>query len=192
MTPTEQNQERPIINVVGEKVALGPIHRGLLPLYWRWFNDFAYLRTTSKLGPMTMELLEKHYQHSSLAEDEVHFAIYERSTMQPIGGGALTEIRDATATFLIGIGEKDCWGMGYGTEATRLTLAYGFAALGLRNVLLTVHSDNERGIRAYTRAGFRIMGRRRGVIERGGRLYDLIYMDCVASEFEGPALDQPL
>lgn len=62
---------------------------------------------------------------------------------------------------------------------------YGFNALGLHNILLTVHSYNERGRRAYRRAGFREIGRRREVIDRGGRLHDLVYMDCLATEFQG-------
>ena len=29
----------PIVSIVGERVALGPLHRGLLPLLERWDND---------------------------------------------------------------------------------------------------------------------------------------------------------
>jgi RimJ/RimL family protein N-acetyltransferase len=90
--------------------------------------------------------------------------------------------------FAIGIGEKDCWGKGCGTEATRLILDYGFNALGLHNIRLTVHGANERAIRAYSRAGFRVIGRRREVVMRGGRRDDLVYMDCLATEFESPVL----
>jgi hypothetical protein len=49
-------------------------------------------------------------------------------------------------------------------------------------------NDNERGIRAYRRAGFREIGRRREVFERGGRLHAVVYMDCLATEFESPLL----
>ena len=42
--------------------------------------------------------------------------------------------------------------------------------------------------RAYSRAGFRVIGRRHEVVARGGRLHDLMYMDCLATEFESPAL----
>ena len=33
-------REGPILNVVGERVALGPLREELLPLYGRWTNDF--------------------------------------------------------------------------------------------------------------------------------------------------------
>ncbi len=31
---------RPIVNIVGRRVALGPLRRDLIPAYLRWFNDF--------------------------------------------------------------------------------------------------------------------------------------------------------
>lgn len=92
--------------------------------------------------------------------------------------------------------EKECWGKGYGTEVAELMLDYGFGGLSLHNIMLRVYSDNERGIRAYTRAGFREIGRRREAHRLGGRAYDVVYMDCLASEFRSPVqhrlLDRPL
>lgn len=181
---------QPILNMVGDKVALGPLHRVLLPLLLTWFNDFEYAWTTGHVGPMTAEALAASYEKDTTDARQAHFAIYERATMRPVGAASLRAIDGQTATFAIG--EKDCWGKGYGTEATRLVLDYGFNALGLHNIMLMVHGDNERAIRAYTRAGFRLIGRRREVIKRVGHLQDLIYMDCLATEFQSPLLRQLL
>jgi RimJ/RimL family protein N-acetyltransferase len=49
--------------------------------------------------------------------------------------------------------------------------------------MLGVRSWNVRGIRAYKRAGFKEIGRRRQAIRLGGRVYDEVLMDCLASEF---------
>jgi RimJ/RimL family protein N-acetyltransferase len=87
------------------------------------------------------------------------------------------------AEFSIFIGEHDCWGKGYGTETTILMLDYGFTLLGLHNITLRVDSYNERAIRAYRRAGFKEFGRRREVWRRGERRFDVVSMDCLASEF---------
>ncbi len=189
---SSESDSRPLVNIAGEKVALGPLRRDLLPLFLKWFNDFEYTRTAGSIGPITAEALAAYFDHDSKDPRQVHFVIYERATMRPIGSASLKEIDGRTATFAVGIGEKDCWGKGYGTEATRLVLDYGFNALGLHNIMLMVHANNERGIRAYTRAGFRVIGRRRQVIYRAGHLYDLIYMDCLATEFQSPLLRQLL
>jgi hypothetical protein len=45
---------------------------------------------------------------------------------------------------------------------------------------------NPAGIRAYQKAGFKEIGRRRECRMMGGKLWDEIYMDCLSSEFERP------
>ena len=49
-------------------------------------------------------------------------------------------------------------------------------------------SSEPRGLRAYEKAGFKQIGRRRECRVMGGKVYDEIYMDCLASEFESPVL----
>jgi RimJ/RimL family protein N-acetyltransferase len=188
-----QQAEQPIINITGEKAALGPIRRDLLPLYQRWINDFEVTRTLgARLQPMTWEAEEAWYERASRSEGEVLFTIYERATLRPIGNTGLHDLDPChrTAEFGILIGEKECWGKGYGTEVTRLMLDYGFNGLGLHNIMLTVYSFNERGLRAYARAGFREIGRRREAFRLGGDAYDVVYMDSLAAEFERPVLGQ--
>lgn len=188
---TAQSNEKPIINIVGEKVALGPFHRGILPLLSKWANDFEVsFMSGDPLRPVPQEVTDGRYEssHKEIARDRVDFIIYEAATLRPVGLTELRQIsyRDRTAEFGILIGEKDCWNKGYGTEATRLILDYGFSILGLHNILLGTYSYNERAIRAYTKAGFRIIGRRREVHPWGNKLYDSILMDCLSTEFETP------
>src|SRR4051812_4667901 len=138
------DQDSPILSITGEKVALGPRRRDLLPLYLKWINDFEILRTLgAPLRPMTMEAEERWYEESS-READANFTIFERSTLRPIGHTGFHELNLAhrQATFGILIGEKDCWNQGYGTDATRLMLDYGFNAMGLHNIMLTVFSNN--------------------------------------------------
>ena len=183
-----QREEKPIINIVGEKVALGPLHRGILPFMVRWLNDFEVtFLSGDPLRPMSGEAIEAMYEHDSKGEqrDRVDFIVYERATMRLIGIMELRHIntRNHNAEFGILIGEKDCWGKGYGTEATMLMLDYAFSVLGLHNVLLDTDSYNERAIRAYTRAGFRVIGHRREAKRWGDKFYDTVLMDCLSTEF---------
>jgi diamine N-acetyltransferase len=174
--------------LVGELVALGPAHRGLMPLIWKWENDLELsLLTGDPARPLTPEGIEAVYEHFSKAgPDATGFAVYERATLRPIGTAGLSSINAShrTAELGIGIGEHDCWGKGYGTEATRLVLDYAFTMLGLNNVMLRVFSYNERAISAYKRAGFQEIGRRREAQRVGDRAYDVIFMDCLARDFD--------
>lgn len=194
MDPQPQISE-PILNVVGEKVALGPLRRDLLPLLQRWINDFEVTRTlASRLVPMTLEQEEAWYEGAGKSENDVRFILYQRDGMRPVGVAGLHHIEhnNRTAEFGVLIGEKDCWGKGYGTEATRLMLDYGFTCLGLHAIMLHVHVYNQRGISAYKRAGFKEMGRLRECHILGGKAYDVLIMDCLSTEFESPVLKKLL
>lgn len=189
----EQQETPPIVNIVGTLIALGPIRQDLVPTYTRWMNDFAMLRTLG-VGPqpMTLEREQGWYDGASKADNTYSFTIYERATWTPIGNTSLMDVdwRNRTAEFGILIGEADARGKGYGTEAARLMLDYAFTALGLHSLHLRVHEYNLAGVRAYEKAGFTQFGRRRESQLMGGRRWDTIYMDALASEFTSPVLGQ--
>jgi ribosomal-protein-alanine N-acetyltransferase len=68
---------------------------------------------------------------------------------------------EGEAEFGLGLA-ADAWGRGYGTEAARLLLDYGFGALGLREVVGVSVSANERVNRLVARLGFTRAGTRPG------------------------------
>ncbi len=190
MTQEDVPPTRPVINMEGEKVALGPLSRELIPLYQKWDTDFEINRTTESARPVTLEEETDAYERFTRDKDYALFTIYELQTWRPIGKTYLHLTSHQNAEFGIVIGEPDSHGKGYGTEATRLMLDYGFTVLGLHNILLTVMEYNLAGIKAYGKAGFRVIGRRRQARWLNGRFWDVIYMDCVAAEFESPVLSK--
>ena len=58
------------------------------------------------------------------------------------------------AEYGVFIGETDCYGKGYGTEAAELMCEYAFSYLGLHKLMLRVYAENERAIKSYEKAGF--------------------------------------
>jgi RimJ/RimL family protein N-acetyltransferase len=187
--------DQPSLTIAGDKVALSRLRRDLLPLYERWYGDFEVGVTFFKgeLVPENEEGAVERYERAVTlpgAARVVAFTVYEQATLRPIGTASLYEIDhyNRTAQYGVLLGEKECWGRGYGTEATALTLDYGFTLLGLHSIMLTVFSYNERAIRAYTRAGFRVVGRWREAKRLGDRAYDIVCMDCLATEFQGSRL----
>src|SRR5829696_4026289 len=90
------------------------------------------------------------------------FAIHERNSKRLVGTTALTDrvnVRNGvSALFRIVIGEKDVWGRGYGTEATRLMAKEAFDTMGLSEIRLEVFNHNSRAIAAYRKVGFEVTG----------------------------------
>jgi diamine N-acetyltransferase len=186
--------DAPQLVAVGERVALGPIRKDLLDVYTRWVNDVEVRHGLTNLGLYTRESEEAWYTEASVAmgmpePESVTFTIYDRSDGAPVGTTSLFTIqwRLSRARFGILLGERR--GAGLGSEATRLTLDWAFTVLGLHNVMLEVLPWNARAIRAYERAGFRMIGRRRDALVSFGRRCDEVLMDAVASEFEGSVLE---
>jgi RimJ/RimL family protein N-acetyltransferase len=172
----------------GEKVGFGPLAREHVETFQRWFNDIRVTRTLA-VGPkpMTLEAEEAWYNAAAHRGDgDIQFAIYALDGLELVGTVGLHGIdyHLGTATFGILIGEPANWNKGYGGDATRLMLQYGFDVLGLHNVMLEVHNHNLAGIRAYERAGFRRIGVRRGAVRYGRKRGDIVLMDAVADDFE--------
>jgi len=173
--------------LVGEKVYLSPMNVDDAETYTKWLSDLntiTYLSFTSKVATVEME---KKYLSETLEKDGTHFAIIDAKTDKLIGNCSLDSIDNImrTATLGIFIGEEEYRSKGYGTEAMRLLIEFGFNYLNLNNIMLMVYAFNQRAINSYKKVGFKEMGRRRQARFINGKYHDIIYMDLLAEEFEG-------
>jgi diamine N-acetyltransferase len=176
-------EEQPSYVVEGQRVGLGPLRMDLVATYQRWDNDLEALNANGRVIPFTLEAQRERIAGLGSKPDLCDFTVYDRSDQAPIGWTSLSHIdhRNGTAEFGILLGERRDQGLG--TEATRLTLDWGFTVLGLHNIMLGVAAWNQRAIRVYTKVGFRELGRRRSAGVTMGQRYDAVYMDMLASEF---------
>jgi len=152
----------------------------------RWYRDPEVARLTRyQARQMTQPEIERFFQVRMLAPDALAYCICELPTWRLIGFTTFSALDgdNGSVMFHITIGERDAWGRGLGTEATRLMLAHAFERLGLHRVGLTVFSYNVRAIRAYQKAGFTIEGRLRDAIQRDGRYFDEVQMGILAGEW---------
>jgi RimJ/RimL family protein N-acetyltransferase len=179
---------QPIIIFSGERVAMGPIHAGVIPQMVRWEHNIdSMIIAGDELTVLTPERLKATFTKflEDDRKDRIFFAIYDRATHEAIGWCNLRDIDlfHETAELGILIGNPDFRGRGYGSEAVMLLVDYGFTAFGLSNIMLDTTAYNDRAINAYQKAGFKVIGRRRGSHRIGHRRYDQVFMDCLASEY---------
>ena len=175
--------------VAGERVALAPHDRTLVPTYCRWVNDLDVTRFL-RSQPMTLEQEYRWFDSAIHDPSKKLFTIFELPTEEPIGTIDLHEIDtiNRTASLGIMIGEASARGRGLGTEAVRLICDYGFNVLNLHSIHLLTAGWNIAGQRAYVKAGFKEVGRMREFRYFAGRYWDDIYYDILESEFESPVL----
>jgi len=83
----------------------------------------------------------------------------------------------------LGIGERDFWGKGYGTDVMKVILRYAFTEINLQRVSLTVFEYNPRAVRSYEKTGFRHEGRFRQFLNREGRRWDMLFMGILRHEW---------
>ena len=92
--------------------------------------------------------------------------------------------RSATLGIVLG---REFVGRGYGTDAVRVIVSYGFREFGLHRIQLDVVGYNLQGIAAYRRAGFVEEGRRREALLHDGHWYDEVLMSILEHEWRATA-----
>jgi len=159
----------------------------LSPLVSKWSADSEYSRLLDWDPARRFSIknsqkwIEKHYEN----EANYAFSIRTLADDRIIGEIGLDGIRWTHRDCFVGIGlgEREFWGKGYGTDAMRVILRYAFTELNLQRVTLDVFEYNQRGVRSYEKAGFVVEGRARGLILREGRRWDVIFMGILRDEW---------
>ncbi len=178
--------DRPVL-LGGHRAGLALMRKEDVPTVARWNQDLEFTAEIGSPGEAhSLEMRQELYEKNSrMRPDSVEFAVILLSTGQLVGFGGLFDIsRAMTASLFVGIGERDHWNEGLGTEATRLICEYGFFFRNLHSIKVEVNGYNRRAIRVYERLGFKLVGRIRGAIMLNGKRYDQVIMDLLRQEFK--------
>ena len=142
----------------------------------------------SRARPLRSAKAAKNSMEKELKDQGIgsyFFSIRRREDDRLIGDIGLDVVNwNASDSFVgLGIGDRNEWGKGYGTEAMNLMLEFAFTEINLRRVTLTVFEYNPRAIRSYEKTGFRHEGRLRQFLTREGRRWDMLYMGILREEW---------
>lgn len=171
----------------GEKVHIRPLQEGDVVRRFEFAQDIEiYGLDCGVPSPVTLERVKSDFERLVKEEDpnKVLFAI--EADGQYIGDIGLVGLSSphGTAELGIQIGDRAYWGRGYGRDAVRVMLRYGFHFRGLRRIALTTHIKNERAIRCYRACGFVEEGRPRKAVWVEGEYVDLINMAILREEWQ--------
>lgn len=170
--------------LVGDRIYLSPRSIDDVEKFTEWMNDFQVTDYIGRSGQLTSLDSERKYLEENIDSDAT-FSIVTINDDKLIGTVSLERINyiHRTATLGIFIGDKEYLSKGYGTEAIRLILDYGFNYMNLYNVKLNLLSFNERALKCYKKCGFKETGKIRKNKFINGKYYDTICMDILRDEF---------
>lgn len=182
--------------LIGPRIALRAITLDDMPHLLAWFNDRLVLEHLARQMPMNPVAERDWIERISRDEDHLVLLICLRDAGRPIGTIGLRNIRNHNrrADLGIAIGERACWAMGYGSEATELMLDFAFNTLDLHRVELSVYASNARAIRCYQRLGFIHEGTLREARFANGQREDILLYGLLAQEWRArpaPGLAAP-
>ncbi|MHA1866354.1 MAG: GNAT family N-acetyltransferase [Candidatus Heimdallarchaeaceae archaeon] len=173
---------------IGEKVLLRPVEKSDLKDIMKHWNTYE-----------TRQYLGHPIPHSSTQEEEwiqsiyrdanrrssFTFAIVEKEKNEFLGSVSLMNVDwiNRTCVFGIAIHNPANHNKGYGSDATRCILKFGFLILNLNRIELEVFEFNQRAVHVYEKLGFKHIGRRRKARFYEGKYYDIILMDILIDEY---------
>ena len=113
--------------IVGEKVYLSPRCVEDAVKYTKWLNNFEIAKYLNQFAKTITFEGEKEYL-SRVSSNSYDFAIVDKETDELIGSISLMDVNNVSRTAELGIfiGEEDHLSRGYGSEAIKLLLDFGF------------------------------------------------------------------
>jgi RimJ/RimL family protein N-acetyltransferase len=172
----------------GEHVQLTAVTKDDAAAVSRWYQDAGFLRLMDAnwVRPRNAEELEKRFEEWQKSDQGLTFAVRAVANGSLIALVSLEDIlwSHGVAWLGIGVGDREQWGKGYGSEAMELILRYGFNELNLHRIQLTVFQYNERAIALYEKLGFQREGVYREFMQRDGKRYDMYLYGLLRREWE--------
>jgi hypothetical protein len=171
----------------GEKVRFRAIERGDLPQLRDWRNHPEIRRRTREFRLLSMENQERWFAHLHEDKSTIMFAVLDEQA-KLIGVVGLTYIdwKNRRSEVSIYVGEEGAQGRGYGLDALRTLVRYGFHTANLHKLYAEIFSFNEASVRLFEKAGFKRDGTKREDQYVDGRYWDTYVYSILATEAREP------
>lgn len=175
--------------IASGRIFLRPFEAADAETYRRWRADAAPMSLTGfeERAPLSLAQVERRIagHPDEQGKDSYTFLICLVDGERPIGEVMLFDIDHVNGSAEVGIfiGEVEEWGKGYGTDAVRAIVGFGFGELRLERIFLEVWTENARAERAYQKAGFTREATLRHDRYEGGRYTDGHIMSILRDEW---------
>ncbi len=171
----------------GKKVKLRPMEESDIAIVSKLRNSEMVLNNLCNFLPINDSLLaQEEYFRTKLKVSNSIVPYFVITTLddETIGTIHLKHTDYRCSNTMIGLFvREDFIGEGYGTDAVIEILKFIFNEMNLMRVYLEVFAFNERAIKSYIKAGFKVEGTLRDHLFRDGKYHDVIQMSILRDEF---------
>jgi RimJ/RimL family protein N-acetyltransferase len=168
----------------GNHIILRHLAADDLPALHRWINDRDLVLFNAPYKPVSDLQHQRWFESIGGRTDLFVFGIRSLEGNKLIGSCQLLNISfiHRCAELQIRLGDRAKQGLGYGTEAVKLLLDFGFKDLNLNRIYLHVFKTNTRAIRSYEKIGFVREGLLRKAAHIDGTYVDIVVMGILREE----------
>jgi ribosomal-protein-alanine N-acetyltransferase len=153
--------------------------------YVNWLNDRnvnRFLETRHTL--QSVQSVTEFVAAVNARRNEHLFGIFLKDADRHIGNIKVGPIGTyhPLADISLFIGDRDCWGKGYASEAIEALSRYALSALGVRKLSASMYEPNQGSVRAFLKAGYKREGLRRAHYLLEGHPCNLIELGLIPED----------
>ena len=176
----------------GQDIRFGPIDYDKDPeveARWTHDSDFMRMMEVAPARPLSAAMLKKQYEklEKKMEEDKnmYYFAIRAKADDRLIGRAVIQWIEwsNGSGFIRLGIGEAQDRYKGYGSQAMKMLLRFGFGELNLFRLSAIVPEYNTAAISLLNKFDFVEEVRRRQSVERDTKRWDLLVFGLLSDEW---------
>lgn len=175
-------RDQPVLT--GERVRLEPLTLAVVDDYFAALGDPDVGRLTGTHATFDRPRVEAWLASRQEHRDRADWAVVRVEDGAFLGEAVLNDFdsKNESANYRVWLAGPHIFDRGYGTEATRLVIAYALRVCGLHRVSLGVYDFNPRAQRVYEKCGFRPEGRLREALRWDGEWHDELLMSILSSD----------
>jgi RimJ/RimL family protein N-acetyltransferase len=173
------------MNIEGKRIIIRAIEVEDLPTLHTWANDPKLASLLVDIHfPSSLWEQQRWFERIKTQENTVRLAVQQK-TGPLIGYTGFWDIdwRNQHAEHAVVIGDPENRKKGYGTEVILTCARYAFEEMGLYRLEASILETNEDSFQTYQKCGFKIEGKLRGRILRGGKRVNVIKLALLAREY---------
>jgi RimJ/RimL family protein N-acetyltransferase len=175
-----------MVKLQGERIYLGTMEKEHCKTLWKEF-EYDFVNRTEELHiGHSIEKAEEWFEQIKKDQGNTHvrLGIFLNNGII-IGDIALQDINYKNRSCSIGMGmsKLEYRNKGYGKEAVKMLLDYGFNNMGLERITANTMEMNISAQKSLEKMGFKLEGKERKAIYFGGKKYDRYNYGLLADEY---------